>query len=270
MGIGMLTTATVCIIFLVYKETPYVKASHQIMSLVQLFAHFILFLAPAMFIGKPSQTLCSVRPITFGILFTFIMAMIVTKTQKLNFIFHSRLRVSKRQVQMSKKMEISLILLMMVIEFCIAGLSYFMSPSRILTVYNKKIQSYITKCNTDEEVMIQMAFGFLLEIMCMIQAFKAKNLPENFNETKHIFIAMILCVMTEGVGLLLRYYVIKKNINKALIDVLVLLVMNCILLGIMYGHKCFVIIFRPHLNTCLLYTSPSPRDGLLSRMPSSA
>ena len=27
---------------------------------------------------------------------------------------------------------------------------------------------------------------------------------------------------------------------------------------------------RPHVQTCLLYTSPSPRDGLLSRMPSSA
>ena len=26
----------------------------------------------------------------------------------------------------------------------------------------------------------------------------------------------------------------------------------------------------PHLENCLLYTSPSPRDGLLSRMPSSA
>ena len=25
-----------------------------------------------------------------------------------------------------------------------------------------------------------------------------------------------------------------------------------------------------HLKNCLLYTSPSPRDGLLSRMPSSA
>ena len=25
-----------------------------------------------------------------------------------------------------------------------------------------------------------------------------------------------------------------------------------------------------HLRDCLLYTSPSPRDGLLSRMPSSA
>ena len=29
-------------------------------------------------------------------------------------------------------------------------------------------------------------------------------------------------------------------------------------------------IFKPELGTCLLYTSPSPRDGLLSRMPSSA
>ena len=27
---------------------------------------------------------------------------------------------------------------------------------------------------------------------------------------------------------------------------------------------------RPHARLCLLYTSPSPRDGLLSRMPSSA
>ena len=26
----------------------------------------------------------------------------------------------------------------------------------------------------------------------------------------------------------------------------------------------------PHMINCLLYTSPSPRDGLLSRMPSSA
>ena len=30
------------------------------------------------------------------------------------------------------------------------------------------------------------------------------------------------------------------------------------------------VIYDPFWYTCLLYTSPSPRDGLLSRMPSSA
>ena len=40
-----------------------------------------------------------------------------------------------------------------------------------------------------------------------------------------------------------------------------------------YGNKSeetddkFISVYNP---TCLLYTSPSPRDGLLSRMPSSA
>ena len=38
------------------------------------------------------------------------------------------------------------------------------------------------------------------------------------------------------------------------------------------GHKIYPtnINFRANIDACLLYTSPSPRDGLLSRMPSSA
>ena len=39
----------------------------------------------------------------------------------------------------------------------------------------------------------------------------------------------------------------------------------------MEDHPWRVMLARfPILQTCLLYTSPSPRDGLLSRMPSSA
>ena len=36
------------------------------------------------------------------------------------------------------------------------------------------------------------------------------------------------------------------------------------------NHAQAVAYAAARLNTCLLYTSPSPRDGLLSRMPSSA
>ena len=35
-------------------------------------------------------------------------------------------------------------------------------------------------------------------------------------------------------------------------------------------HVLTARVFRLLLQGCLLYTSPSPRDGLLSRMPSSA
>ena len=45
------------------------------------------------------------------------------------------------------------------------------------------------------------------------------------------------------------------------------------LLGQATVVAAFLVILLPHserLRLCLLYTSPSPRDGLLSRMPSSA
>ena len=36
------------------------------------------------------------------------------------------------------------------------------------------------------------------------------------------------------------------------------------------GLNAFITVDRDGAMACLLYTSPSPRDGLLSRMPSSA
>eukprot|EP01016_Furgasonia_blochmanni_P046103 TRINITY_DN6591_c0_g1_i1.p1 TRINITY_DN6591_c0_g1~~TRINITY_DN6591_c0_g1_i1.p1 ORF type:complete len:136 (-),score=3.71 TRINITY_DN6591_c0_g1_i1:11-418(-) len=47
---------------------------------------------------------------------------------------------------------------------------------------------------------------------------------------------------------------------------------TCLLKCSKYGPRSFYICIRVVLwvQICLLYTSPSPRDGLLSRMPSSA
>ena len=44
------------------------------------------------------------------------------------------------------------------------------------------------------------------------------------------------------------------------------------LISYLQGSKAYtgIIQLGATTNTCLLYTSPSPRDGLLSRMPSSA
>ena len=42
--------------------------------------------------------------------------------------------------------------------------------------------------------------------------------------------------------------------------------------NIVFGENTSLVVdpSEEKLKTCLLYTSPSPRDGLLSRMPSSA
>ena len=51
---------------------------------------------------------------------------------------------------------------------------------------------------------------------------------------------------------------------------LFLYVLQALLFKLRYGMFKPVDVTRDSLYSCLLYTSPSPRDGLLSRMPSSA
>ena len=45
---------------------------------------------------------------------------------------------------------------------------------------------------------------------------------------------------------------------------------KAVLVGFGIGLFCDLVLFTGSYIGCLLYTSPSPRDGLLSRMPSSA
>ena len=52
----------------------------------------------------------------------------------------------------------------------------------------------------------------------------------------------------------------KKNSGKCIVDIMV----------VTKSRALFIHIKPYHYSVCLLYTSPSPRDGLLSRMPSSA
>ena len=45
---------------------------------------------------------------------------------------------------------------------------------------------------------------------------------------------------------------------------------GCLAGPLVAGAVVFDIVDSEWITSCLLYTSPSPRDGLLSRMPSSA
>ena len=68
-------------------------------------------------------------------------------------------------------------------------------------------------------------------------------------------------------GLVLGYFVVKRMFTKEgikdeVLDKLVMYMIIGTIVGARLGHVLFY--------GCLLYTSPSPRDGLLSRMPSSA
>ena len=60
------------------------------------------------------------------------------------------------------------------------------------------------------------------------------------------------------------------KVQLSILCILIVLALTWNIQGGEMGYNSFGNILFYGLGICLLYTSPSPRDGLLSRMPSSA
>ena len=84
--------------------------------------------------------------------------------------------------------------------------------------------------------------------------------------------------ITYGLGkTILGYFVDGRNTKRIISFLLILSAITVLIMGFVlsyFGSVMGLLIVLWGLNgifqSCLLYTSPSPRDGLLSRMPSSA
>lgn len=197
-GFGILLSLVLIILFIFYRKTPLIRASNLTLTIVQLVAHILLFIFPISYFVKPNTAICTTRTVSLGMFFTLIISVTLIKTQKLVFIFQSRIRVSRKEVKISKVMELFLILLMLVVQSSITVISFYFNKSR-MTKTSTESGNYMVKCDIFEEFNIQLCFGFLLIVMCLIQAFRARSLPENFNETKFILVAMLMSVVLAAI-----------------------------------------------------------------------
>lgn len=234
-GFGVLLSLGLIILFVRFRKTPLVRVSNIIVSFAQLVSHILLFLSCFTFFQPPTIAVCIFCPISVGIFFTLIIAVTMIKTQKLVFIFHGKIRVSRKQAQISKTMEIFLIFLMLCVQSCIATISFLLNKTRV-TLENLEKEIHLLKCDTEEEFVIQLLFAFLLILMSLLQAFRPRSLPENFNETKFIMVAMFMSVILVTIFLPIRLNVVRQR-EKLYLDIFMMTLINATRLTVMYLCK---------------------------------
>ena len=96
----------------------------------------------------------------------------------------------------------------------------------------------------------------------------------NIQDTKEIFqLRHLVNFLIFFVSLIFFYALLNERFESkiySITGVLFLFFSPRIFGDIFYNTKDIFFLSLTIINICLLYTSPSPRDGLLSRMPSSA
>ena len=105
-----------------------------------------------------------------------------------------------------------------------------------------------------------LVFGPAMAGVNLVHALLAEYIP---------FMILLTALFTVAGGIYIR-----GNLHGAPVLNTAILAIGAVLASVMGTTGASMLMIRPLIrandNRCLLYTSPSPRDGLLSRMPSSA
>ena len=201
-----------------------------------------------LFIGRPSTVQCAAQIVVPKLFLTLIIASIFVKSERLLRVFQSKFVASRNQHLRTTAVELFIVIVLSVIQQVIIIFQFlhfgigirFESIPEALT-----LQIY---CDTMTINISQTIYTSFVALICMIQAFRARKLPENYNETKFITMAMLCVFLVQLISLpLLASRQSPQAI--ALTEGIMICLINSLLLLILYGYKVIIILFLPEKNT---------------------
>ena len=235
----------VVIVFTSFKKTPVVMSSQFTLSMVQLFFLDLLNILVLMSLFKQQSENC----IAFGILLPFIITMAILptifKTQRLNRIFKAKGILTRKNFHW-EDIRITVLLLCLQTSF-LCFYNTLNKLDKVVQIIDYETKEISINCDFDTFVYLQLAYLFVILFICGLSAFKARELPQNYNETRVIAYSMFTnCVILIFV---VPLYASSTSEYKNRIVLFGLLLIDANIIIFVYSHKVWIILFRSNLNT---------------------
>ena len=253
-SIGIASVAMCSIVFYKHRNTSIVKAANRELSCILMTTIAFSFSMSILELAKRTNFTCR-----FGacwrssVLVTFIVTLII-KTMKILSAFRVNVVTEsfKKFILMAKSQTL-LVLAPISVQLILVLLWIILDPPsqrRIIKPVEGKVhlscslfQSQIGQI-FQISIIVYMSF---LAVVCTFYAFKARNLPENFNEGRYIVFSMYILLLSS-----MGYYPVDMGLTGSLETSLTCtstLLSSYGLLICMFGPKIYVVLCKPEQNT---------------------
>ncbi|XP_026220581.1 extracellular calcium-sensing receptor-like [Anabas testudineus] len=247
---GAAVTTAVFVVFIYYRQTPVVRANNSELSFLLLVSLKLCFLCSLGFIGRPSVWSCRFQQAAFGISFVLCVSCLLVKTMVVLAVFRSARPGAESLMKwfgLGQQRGSVCILTSLQVIICAIWLSLSPPvPQRDLGFQGTVVT---LKCAMASVLGFSLVLGYigLLACTCLLLAFLARKLPDNFNEAKLItFSMLIFCAVWVA---FVPAYVSSPGKYVVAVEIFAILASSYGLLLCIFAPKCFIILLRPEKNT---------------------
>uniref|UniRef100_A0A8C5W740 G-protein coupled receptors family 3 profile domain-containing protein n=1 Tax=Leptobrachium leishanense TaxID=445787 RepID=A0A8C5W740_9ANUR len=244
-----LITIGILIIFIIFKDTAIVKANNTRLSFLLLVSIMLTFPCVFLFLGRPADITCMLRQSTFSIIFSIAISCVLGKTIMIYIVFKATKPGSVWKKWVDMKISNAVVLTFSLIQFMINITWLAASPPFQELDTRSYPGKIIVQCNEGSVMAFYSVLGYmgLLAAISFIIAFLARTLPDSFNEAKYItFSMMVFCSVWIA---MIPAYLSTKGKDMVSVEIFAILTSSAGLLACIFFPKCFLILFRPEMNT---------------------
>ncbi|XP_073342345.1 extracellular calcium-sensing receptor-like [Pagrus major] len=247
---GAAVTTAVFVVFIFYHKTPMVRANNSELSFLLLVSLKLCFLCSLVFIGRPSVWSCRFQQAAFGISFVLCVSCLLVKTLVVLAVFRSARPGAETLMKwFGPGQQRGSVCLFTSVQVIICAIWLSLSPPEPRRDLGFQGSKVTLACAMASVVGFSLVLGYigLLACTCLLLAFLARKLPDNFNEAKLItFSMLIFCAVWVA---FVPAYVSSPGKYVVAVEIFAILASSYGLLLCIFAPKCFIILLRPERNT---------------------